>query len=337
MKKGTKKSQIERRKHPRRADKPALKPLRKSSGGLSDVSALSLTQEHCVACGKGLKSEDRALFVEEEVGRIFCSEECITQNFQSEIDQIEKAYFKYRPKDDLTPEEREQFAHLRWITIQEPDEVWQEKRANGDKRHTLISRFKPGAKPIWCVCICLFLRGEPSFLYMAFPTRSRALVDKFRKGKKIELAAKPIEADSSAFDEEPRSDGLAANGWSQSETLRADILGTRDASESNEIPPEEYALFEPLLEKTLEDPDELWIMSSKDDGVPDRYHFMKHFPEEESGPVYYIVVAQESEQTEHLEILEQIPTRNEERFKRYRKGRQEKLTAEDEAMSKTVH
>jgi len=347
MKKGTKKGQAERRKHPRRAKKPVSKavsqasettaPQRKSSRDLSDVSALSVSQEHCTACGKGLKGEDRALFVEEEVGRVFCSEDCITVHFQSEIDAIEKEYFRFRPNNDLTPDEREQYAHLRWITIQEPDEVWQEKRPGGDKRHTLISQFKPGSKPIWCVCICLFLRGEPSFLYMAFPTRSKALVDRFRRGEQIDWVkgeASAAERGEEDFDEEDgdRTDGLA-DGWSQSETIRAEIHKTRS---SDDIPVEEYGLYEKHLEKTLESPDELWVMESKDDGEPDRYQFIKHFPDEEGGAMYYIVIAQESEQTEHLEVIGQVPTRDPKVANQYRKGRQELVIEEDEG-SKTIH
>jgi hypothetical protein len=346
MKKAAKKAPVERRKHPRRArntakTEAASAPVRRTKAAkpernLRDVSALSISAEHCTSCGKGLQSEDRALFVEEEVGRIFCSEDCITQNFQTEIDAIEKEYFKHRPKDDLSPDEREQYAHLRWITIQEPDEVWREKRASGDYRYTLVSQFKPGSKAVWCVCICLFLRGEPSFLYMAFPTKSKALVERFRRGERAQFeSAESMEVSEGSEDEGDRTDGLAGDGWSQSETLRAEIHGTRRAGD---IPAEEYGLYEKLLEKTLEQPDELWILESKDDGEPDRYHFLKLFPDEDGGPIHYIVVAQESEQSEHLEIVEQIPTRDATIAAQYRQGRQEALEEEDDtAVGRTIH
>ncbi len=349
MKKGTKKGPIERRKHPRRTKKSAAKASvssadpemgsaaarrpKTSDRALRDVSALGVSAEHCTACGKGLKGEDRALFVEEEVGRIFCSEDCITEHFQPDIDQIEKEYFKHRPKDDLTPEEREQFAHLRWITIQEPDEIWQEKRAAGDHRYTLISQFKPSSKSVWCVCICLFLRGEPSFLYMAFPTKSKALVERFRKGEQVEWEAASGDAAKSADEEGSATDGLAS-AWSQSETIRAEIHTTRDASD---IPTEEFGLYENLLEKTLETPDELWVIESEDDGEPDRYHFIRYFPDEETGALHYIVVAQESEQSEALEVIEQIPTRNPAIAKQFRKGRQELVVEEEEDDKRTIH
>ncbi len=358
-KKGTEKSSVERRKHPRRAKKPATRAAlssakdsekiddsarpakstpargRRKVADLRDQSALSISAEHCTACGKGLQGEDRALFVEEEVGRIFCSEDCITAHFQPDIDTIEKEYFKHRPKDDLTPEEREQFAHLRWITIQEPDEIWQEKRPAGDHRYTLISQFKPGSKSVWCVCICLFLRGEPSFLYMAFPTRSKALVARFRKGSQVEWETATEGAGKSEAGDENATDGLAS-AWSQSETIRAEIHTTRDGS--SDIPSEEFGLYENLLEKTLEAPDELWVQESEDDGEPDRYHFIRYFPDEESGPMHYIVIAQESENTESLEVIEQIPTRNPAVAKQFRKGKQELVVEdEDDTGKRTIH
>jgi hypothetical protein len=60
----------------------------------------------------------------------------------------------------------------------------------GDDRYTLISEFQPGNRRVWCVCICLFLRGEPSFLYIAFTTRSSAMVTAYRRGERMQWEKK---------------------------------------------------------------------------------------------------------------------------------------------------
>lgn len=338
MSKGTKKGRIERRKHPR-SSKKGVKPSRavSSTDSIADTSV-----ERCFSCSKKLAQSDRALFVEEEVARVFCSEDCITAFFQPEIEKLEKEYFKLRPKDDLTPDEREQFAHLRWVTLQEPDEVWRQKTLSGDYRHTLISEFKPGNKSVWCVCTCLFLRGEPSFLYLAFPTKSASLVNHFRKGERVEWV-KAADRESVAPPEVSHpTDGLAQD-WTESETLRAEIHRTRNA---DDIPQEEFALYEHLLEKVLEEPDELWVLESKDDGEPDTYHFIRKFEpgsgEEEDDidgdePVWYVIIAQEAEDGEQLEILDHFPTKSEEMLQRFRRGRQELETADEKAPSKLVH
>lgn len=337
MSKGTKKGRTERRKHLRSSGRASGKAKKKVSRASADVSV-----EKCTACAKKLEENDRALFVEEEIGRVFCSEDCITEYFQPEIEKLEKEYFKYRTKDDLTPDEREQFSHLRWVTLQEPDEVWQSRTLAGDLRYTLISEFTPGNRSVWCVCTCLFLRGEPSFLYLAFPTKSASLVNHFRKGERVEWV-RPAEKQpaegvaaphSGVTDQEGNpTDGLAQD-WTESETLRAEIHGTRDVTD---IPQEEFALYEYLLEKALEDPSELWVLESKDEGEPDAYHFIYKTQTEEGETVWYVVLAQEAEEGDQLEILDHFPTRNPAMLDRFRLGRQELDKDEESTPSKMVH
>lgn len=182
-----KKSQIERRKRPRRKSPAARKP----SGVATHAPVRAGAQDACYHCAKSLKGDERALFVEEEIGRVFCSEQCITSYFTPEIERLEKTYLRKVSSSDLSAEERESLAHLRWITLQEADEVWREKTLTGDFRYTLISEFQPGAKRVWCVCICLFLRGEPSFLYIAFTTKSAAMVTAYRRGERMQWEKKP--------------------------------------------------------------------------------------------------------------------------------------------------
>jgi len=342
MSKGTKKGRTERRKHPRKSAKSA----RSRSASTSPEAPHSLTDlERCYACEKALQTQDRALFVEEDVGRVFCSEDCITTFFQPEIERLEKEYFRLRPKDDLSPDEREQFAHLRWVTLQEPDEVWESRSLTGDRRYTLISEFKPAEKAVWCVCTCLFLRGEPSFLYLAFPTKSASLVNHFRKGERMEWVKPGEESGASSQaagggeGATAATDGLARD-WTESETLRAEIHSTRHP---DDIPTEEFPLYEHLLEKALEEPDELWVLESKDEGEPDTYHFIRRFdasevedaPEDE--PIWYVIVAQEAEEEEQLEVLEHFPTRKLDMVERFRRGRQEIEGADETAPSKMVH
>src|SRR6185437_11906083 len=102
------------------------------TGGIAPISGATaagtavLSEETCQHCSKTLMSDERALFVEEEVGRIFCSEACIAAFFAPEIERLEKDYLRKVSGSDLSKEERESFSHLRWITLQEPDEIWRE-------------------------------------------------------------------------------------------------------------------------------------------------------------------------------------------------------------------
>ncbi|MGZ3688902.1 MAG: PBECR2 nuclease fold domain-containing protein [Bdellovibrionota bacterium] len=322
----SKKGSPERRKTPRSSAK--------SPGKRASSARKELSQDHCANCGKNLARDDRALFVEEELGRVFCAESCIAAFFTPDIERLEKEYFRKLSPQDLSGEEREALAHLRWVTLQEPDEVWQEKTLSGDLRYTLISEFEPGDRRVWCVCICLFLRGEPSFLYLAFPTRNPAMANFYRRGERVEWvkpekSRTPIEAapetpttheDDKTGD--PVIDGLA-DDWTEEETFRAQLNQERSAED---IPSEEYALYQTCIEETLENPDEVWSIgvSGKAGGEQLKlYHFIRHYPDEAPG-IWYMIIARETEDDEEqIEILDAFPTRDSQLVDRYRRGTQE--------------
>lgn len=332
---------IERRKNPRRKGKRAVTPSKASA----TTSAINSANESCYSCSKNLKGQERALFVEEEIGRIFCTEECIGTWFAPDIERLEKEYFKQLSASDLSGEEKEKLAHLRWITMEEPDEVWRQKTLSGDYRFTMISEFKPGNKPVWCVCICLFLRGEPSFLYLAFPTGNAAMVNHYRRGERVEWVKKTkaegknAEAPALAVPAEP-TDGLA-DAWTETETLRAEINQNR---RDDDIPSSEFELYKDCLEETLEGPDELWTLGrpesedSPDDAgdAPRVWHFIRYYGDEKPG-VWYVIVARETEDEEQLEILDSFPTRDSELVQRFRRGTQELGRREAASPSQLVH
>jgi len=323
----------ERRKHPRRSGKSQAKTA-------SQAKAADAV-ETCENCSQSITSDDKALFVEEEVGRIFCTEECIAEHFSTEIARLEKEYLRRRGDGDLTAEEREALDHLRWVTLQEPDEVWREKTLAGDYRYTLISEFEPGNRRVWCVCICLFLRGEPSFLYLAFPTKNEALVGQYRRGERVEWTggAKPAQEAAakaaSATAEEPAKymiDGLA-DEWTEDETFRAELTQAR---KDDDIPASEYALYQSCLEESLEAPDEVWSLKLGKKDALTLYHFIKFYDEEPAG-VWYVVVARETEDEEQIEILDAFPTRDPDLVERYRRGNQEIGETEMQSHSRVVH
>jgi hypothetical protein len=316
------------------------KKVRGKASSIREKSAAPKSKELCQNCSKDLTGFDKALFVEEEIGRMFCSEGCIAGYFSPEIERLEKEYFRKLSASDLSGEEREALAHLRWITLQEPDEVWREKTLSGDFRFTLISEFQPEDKRVWCVCICLFLRGEPSFLYLAFPTRNAAMVNHYRKGERVRLVKsdhekskrKPKEIEE---EEIPTSavDGLA-DAWTEDETIRAQL---RQERSTDDIGVDEFSLYQSCMEETLEIPDEVWSLSMKGKDALHLYHFIRYYPNETPG-VWYIVVARETEDEEQIEILDAFPTRDAHLVDRYRRGEQEVGVLDTRASaSRVVH
>jgi len=324
MKRTSTKKGIERRKKKRGTT---------SLAQVAQTSKTSVPTYACQFCNTVLEQEDRALFVEEEIGRIFCSEECISQFFAPEVERLEKRFQRRFSTNDLTAQERESFAHLRWITLQESDEIWREKTLTGDYRYTLISEFMPASKPVWSVCICFFLRGEPSFLFLSFVTKNPALANDYRKGERVEKVRSP-ETKANISKGHAPSDHLASD-WTADETYLAQVNQERS---KNDITHEEFELYQSFLEETLESPSELWTLQfGKKDPVR-IFHFIRHYPEEKPTGIWYVIIAKESDQEDQIEIIDAFPTRDAALVNRYRIGDQELgVGLNEEPSSRLVH
>lgn len=342
-----------KRTSPRKGEKKTSRPTpEKAKPKRQKGVAKADSAEVCAYCSQDLAGEARALFVEEEVGRVFCSEQCIAQYFTPDIERLEKEYFRRLSDNDLSASERESLAHLRWITLQEPDEVWREKTLAGDNRYTLISEFQPGVKRVWSVCICLFLRGEPSFLYLAFVTRNAAMVNAYRKGEPVEWTrpkrqTQTGEAEDGVVDEGEMS-GLPtgdesgpsdrlADSWTEDETYLAQLRQGRSA---DDIPPEEFEPYHSNMQETLESPNEVWSLKLGANS-PKLYHFIRHYQEfqGEPEPFAYVVLARETDDEEQIEVLDAFPTRDESLLDQLRRGEQEvgETVEVPLSSSRTVH
>lgn len=336
---GTGEGAPERRRKPRKQS-----PIRSPAANQAEVD-----QEICAHCAKSLTAGDRALFVEEELGRTFCSEDCIGEYFSPEVERLEAEYQAQLSADDLKPEEREELAHLRWSTLREPDEVWREKTLSGDYRYTLIAEFQPADRPIWCVCLSLFLRGDPSFMFLSIITRNAALVDRYRRGERMSWIKRTTEEKVSAAHPKPSAEQMAldgtvvpadqlemleaeaptdglADGWSTDEAVRAALGAGR---RSDDIPNDEFGAYQSCMEETLEAPDEVWSLVAEQAEAPSgedtsvrMFHFIRHYETGET-PFWYLIVAKEVPDEDHLEVLEAFPTRDIDLVERYRQGSQE--------------
>lgn len=293
------------------------------------TSALKPDQRkyECFHCDREMQSHERVLYVEEDVGRVFCSEDCILQYFSPEIERLEGLYESHRNPEDYTDEERDDLSHLRWTTLENPDQVWCEKTIEGDYRYTLISEYELEGVTLWCIAVTLFLNGEPSFLYLSFTTKDPAMVELFRKGEA--LSVQRFQSDREKEDQikiiTPTGvkdhvpfDGLA-EPWTQDETLTAELRCKRGLKD---IPEADFDQYTDYMEDTLKNPDEVWQQSGL-------FHFIKHYEDDET-PFWYIVGAKELEEDDQLEIIDQMPTNDPGLVQEYRRGKKEALTDVDE-------
>lgn len=292
----------------------------------------------CSECSKKIPARDQALFVEEEVGRVFCSEACIVTHFTPEIEKLEREYGRNVTPQDLTGDQREKFAHLRWMTIEDPSEIWAERLPSGDLRYTLVGEYKPeteggsGPQRVFGVAICLMLREEPSFLFLAFVTQDRHLVDVFRRGEKLkriqessseddpETQAKSNEAKAS----EARTSDRLAEPWTEADSVRAQLTKNRKDSD---IPVEDFGFYQNCLEETLQEPTELWSFLPK--AAKRVYHFIRRY--EHDQPYWYVVIARDTTDESQIEIVDAFPTRDETLVRACRHGKKENLNSSEEA------
>lgn len=261
--------------------------------------------------------------VEQEVGRLFCSEKCIAEYFKTESERLESEFFEHVSEDDFVDQERAKYVHLRWPTLESPDEVWRQRMTTGDSYYTLISKYSISGHWVYFISICLFLRGEPSFMFLGFPTKDEALVENYRRGERLEW---PLKTDT-VEEGEMRADTLASE-WSVEESMLAELHASR---KEDDIPASQFEEFQKaFLETTLETPDELWSYQATRDGeTQNLYHFVKKVAQSDNGAdVYYVIVTREAEEDEMLEILEAFPTKDTELVDAYRIGEME--AGEDE-------
>ena len=281
---------------------------------------------HCEECKKVISQQSQALFVEEEVGRFFCDEGCIVSHFTPDIEKLEREYGKHVSHVDLTGEERERYAHFRWMALENPDEVWMETMPKGDRRYTLIAEYLPENKKIWAVAVCLMLRGEPSFLYLAFVTSDRNLVDVFRRGDQMRIVKESSNAEAAEENTPPKaeerqgSDRLA-EPWTEADSVRAMIVRSRKPAD---IAPEDFGFYQKCLEETLQNPNELWSYLPK--SARRIYHFIKHYDHDE--PYWYVVIAKDTSDETQIEIIDVFPTRDPELVGMCRHGKKEILGKE---------
>jgi hypothetical protein len=295
----------------------------------------SRSSVQCVECSKEIAAKEQALFVEEEVGRYFCTEACIVAHMTPEIEKLEREYGKHVSANDLNSEERERYAHLRWMTLEQPDEVWMEKTAKGDHRYTLIAEFKPEKKQVWAVAICLMLRNEPSFLYLAFVTSDRYLADAFRKGDKMKVIRKNSLAEEAGKEQRAeeaeeivQEQDRLAEPWTEADSLRASIIKSR---KSTDIPAENFAFYQNCLEETLQEPTELWSYLPK--AAKRVYHFVRKY--EHDSPYWYVVIAKDTTDETQIEIVDAFPTQDEKVVQLCRHGRKEALNGKETEESAT--
>ncbi|MBI3543130.1 MAG: hypothetical protein HY075_07645 [Deltaproteobacteria bacterium] len=214
-----------------------------------------------------LSDIEKILFVEKELGRCFCSEDCIRDYFQPTVEFMEEEYRKLRSEMDFSDVEALRYQHYRQLALEDPDEVWLETTETGERHFTFVAHFRNGDDRVSYVVVCLAIDGVPSFVFLGFVTRDEDLVDEYRRGNELRVNGESIEqlAEEVAALPEPDFEGshiqeqqLPPSPPTTLERLYAELR------QAGDIPRELFERFEGFVEPTVEDPDEVWRLRDED-------------------------------------------------------------------------
>lgn len=217
--------------------------------------------DYCANCRISLEEVERILFVEKELGRCFCSEDCIRDYFQPTIEFMREELAKARSEADMTEAESSRYAHYQPLTLEDPDEVWVDETETGERHFTFISHFRQGEDRISYAVVCLTIEGVPSFVFLSFATRDEDLVDEYRRG--IDLRVTDEQAEAAAETGSQKDDGARLAVEEPVEQNPDEHVSDierlyQELRQPGDIAREDFPKYEPFIEATIDEPDEIW-------------------------------------------------------------------------------
>ncbi len=298
----------------------------------------------------------KILFVEKEVGRCFCCEDCIQEYFKPTIQYMEEEWKKLHClyPEDFSDESQASLAHCRYLTLEDPDEVWLHKTEMGEKHLTFISHFQKKEERFSYVVVCLSLDGEPSFIFLSFATLEEEIINAFRKGQDLKIHKESIhenlipktegpehEQDENAtnwnanptqylentnrgmqeatpYQPEDLPENAQATDWGANPTGSATPELFLEMRKTIDIPTQDFYLYEGFIEPTVDDPDEIWNFS--DNETNQWFIFIAtHYLE---APFSMVVICKNemSEGVQSFELVYAFPTIDPNFVQHFRKG-----------------
>lgn len=242
----------------------------------------------CSHCKKIVDHLDALYFVEEGSGRGFCSEDCIESFFIPIIKHFEDVERGLRQKYDLTNEEvpdiLQNTKYLETL-MRAPQEVWRLENDLKEEIFTFIGHFDDGSdRPVHVMILCFVFNFQPSFIFLATVTKDDRLLKEFQIGSQVENVTPYVHNDEvplglgEGFDE-----SILAIIDNKKSILLGKLLEHRS---ENDIPFEEFHLYEEYFKQTMEDPDEIYC--DRDDDEDDLYTYIK--AHEKDGTSFYCFV-----------------------------------------------
>lgn len=242
----------------------------------------------CENCRKKIDSISQIYYVEDHSDRGFCSEECIKEFYSPYMRVLEAEEQKFR-NDLLMDDEDDLLSYLADSELLQdalnyPDEVWVLTNAVDQRFFTHIKHIEVDGQALSLILVCSYIEDTPSFVYYRTLTQHKALVQKYRRED-------AVVTDLSYQDDDEQTEIKTLNPEEIDEidlkksSLLADLLNLRS---SDDIPFEEFMDFESFLEKTVDNPDEVY--KYEDEAGDEIYSYIRSF-KMDSETFFYIALA----------------------------------------------
>jgi hypothetical protein len=276
---------------------------------------------YCTECKTILSSLDKLLFIEEKSTKGFCSETCIEDFYIPLIRHFENSELTIRKNLGIEKEEEEinfniSDNQLVDEVVSSADEVWKVSNELDEEIFTYIKHYGDFSG----VVICKVYNGEASFIFLSTTTKSRQLVAEMRAGEKISAidpGSEKEEFSEEFSDEDYNFMQLLENKKS---ILLAELLVKR---KDDDIPFEDFMLYESCFPEVLETPDE--VFESRDKEGDSFFVYIKSFIRGNNNFFYIISCLKRKDKDELPEVnvfpVLAFPTNDMELYSEFRAGK----------------
>lgn len=268
---------------------------------------------------KKTADEKELIVIDEKGGLIFESEKALFGYFNPFIHQLEEEYLKLRSDSDFNDDEQVELEHYLEVTLDEPDEVWQDQSTVKEfPLFHFIKKIEEGGEVFrYVATACLNQEEEvPTFVFIHFPTKDSRVVSAYQKGERVyDIQVEAALNGSLDGDAIAEGDPVAVGLYLSMMKVRSE----------KDIPEADFKKFADLREQTIEEPDEIWKKTDISGHV--LVTFVREFNDYEEADLWYLVITQEDESASVHALLYSFPTRDKSLVDRYRHG--ENLQAEE--------
>jgi hypothetical protein len=279
---------------------------------------------YCNHCKTIIEQLEDLLFVEDGNSKGFCSENCIEKFYQHLVVYFEDRDKEFREELSLLEEDCLKFVgkpKLMELVLSSPHEVF---RITNDLKeeyfHFIRKVSEKGSEAFSLIATCLIFENKPSFILAVTATRNEKLIAHYQKGQIVDRPLSlEVPVDDEGFQSVEVDEELIESIELKKSIFLAGLLEERSPSD---IPFEKFNMYDEFIEKTLQEPDEVFL-DTDEEGDKVLTYIKAH---ELNGTSFYyfcLCMKYEAPEREGMETLLPIltfPSLDGELYEHYKKG-----------------